>query len=53
MELIYQYTQGYPRKIANLCHAALEQLVMEEKQLVEEDIIRGIIEREKEMELVS
>ena len=53
MELIYQYTQGYPRKIANLCHAALEQLVIEEKQLVEGPIVKSIIEREKEMELVS
>ena len=53
MELIYQYTQGYPRKIANLCHAALEQLVIEEKRLVEGVIVKSIIEREKEMELVS
>lgn len=53
IRLIYQHTQGYPRKIANLCHAALEQLVIEEKQLVEGTIVKSIIEREKEMELVS
>ncbi|MCH7572242.1 MAG: AAA family ATPase [Planctomycetes bacterium] len=27
MEEIYQYTQGYPRRIATICHDALEQLV--------------------------
>lgn len=44
MEMIYRYTQGYPRKIANLCHFALQELVMREKAMVEEDLINELIE---------
>jgi type II secretory pathway predicted ATPase ExeA len=41
--LIYQYTQGYPRKIAMLCHDALEELVMQEKDTVYDQIIRKLV----------
>lgn len=46
INLIYQHTLGYPRKIAMLCHNALEMLVMEEKNHVEEGMIRRIITEE-------
>lgn len=52
-DLIYQYTQGYPRRIANLCHMALEELVMQEKTIIEPDLITGLIERDKKMELAN
>jgi len=45
--LIYQYTQGYPRKIANLCHGILEELVMKDRHIVEEDIVNGVIEKDR------
>jgi general secretion pathway protein A len=51
IELIYQYTQGYPRRIANLCHLALEELVMREKAIVEEDLVMEIIERDRKVGL--
>lgn len=51
MDSIYQYSQGYPRRIANLCHGALEQLVMREKTTVEEDMIVEIIEQDRKVEL--
>jgi len=51
MGLIYQYTQGYPRKIANLCHTALEELVMKDRARVEEDLIIRIIERDRKVGL--
>lgn len=50
-DLIYRYTQGYPRRIANICHTALEELVMKDKDTVEEDIITEIIERDREVGL--
>jgi general secretion pathway protein A len=50
-DLIYQYTQGYPRRIANLCHSALQELVMGDANIVEEAIITGIIERDRKVGL--
>lgn len=47
IKLIYQYTQGYPRRIAMLCHDALEMLVMQEKPFIDEAIIKEIISHEK------
>jgi general secretion pathway protein A len=43
---IYRYTQGYPRRIAMLCHHALKSLVMENKPVVDGMLIRGLIARE-------
>jgi general secretion pathway protein A len=44
---IYQYTQGYPRRIAMLCHEALKCLVVENKTIVDLKTIRDIISRDK------
>ncbi len=46
MELIYQHTQGYPRRIAMLCHDALEAIVMHEKPFVDAGIINTLINQE-------
>ena len=43
---IYQQTQGYPRRIAMLCHNALKALVMENKVVVDRDIVRKIAAEE-------
>lgn len=43
IKLIYQHSQGYPRRISMLCHDALEMLVMREKTLVNEEIIKELI----------
>lgn len=51
VNLIYQYTQGYPRRIANLCHSALEELTIREGSLIEEDLIVEIIERDRKVGL--
>lgn len=45
-KLIYSYTQGYPRRIAILCHNALESIVMKQRDLVDRDIIQVLIEEE-------
>lgn len=42
VQLIYQSSQGYPRQIAMLCHDALETAVMQEKQLIDAEIIRNL-----------
>jgi len=51
VSLIYQYTQGYPRRIANLCHFALEELVMREKAIVDPALVIEVIERDRKVGL--
>lgn len=46
---IYLYSQGYPRKIIFLCHIALEDLVMEEKRVVDRKFVQRIIESESKI----
>ena len=43
---IHRSTKGYPRQIAMLCHKALKELVMKRKSVVDEALIREIIEEE-------
>jgi len=43
IRLIYQQTQGYPRKISMLCHNALEAAVMNNSDFVDEKVISDII----------
>ena len=43
---IYNYTQGYPRKIALVCHDALEYLVMHNREMVDKDVVQELIDRE-------
>ena len=43
---IYHHTQGYPRRIAMICHNALKSLVAENKTLVDGQVIRNLIAQE-------
>jgi general secretion pathway protein A len=43
---VYNYTQGYPRKITMLCHDALEYLVMHKKELADKEVIDELIKRD-------
>jgi general secretion pathway protein A len=43
IRLIYQHTQGYPRKISMLCHDALETIVMRERAIVDIEVINDLI----------
>lgn len=40
---VYEYSQGYPRKIAHICHDALEHIVMHQKPLVDAIVIQEIL----------
>lgn len=51
IRLIYQHTQGYPRKIAMLCHDALESLVMRDALVVDKDTIMALISQREAYEL--
>ncbi|TRZ94595.1 transposase [bacterium] len=43
IKIIYQYTQGYPRRISMLCHDALEEIVMSERPTVDEETVKKVI----------
>lgn len=44
IRLIWNHTQGYPRKLSMMCHNSLESLVMYDKQIVDEAIARALID---------
>lgn len=46
IKLIYQYTQGYPRKIAHLCHSSLEAAIMKDARIVDEELVNSLIHEE-------
>lgn len=43
---VYQFTQGYPRQIALVCHNALEALVIHEKSVVDDTLVEELIRDE-------
>ena len=43
IEEIYKYTEGYPRRIGMLCHKALKLLVMENKSIVDNELLRELV----------
>jgi general secretion pathway protein A len=46
IRMIYAYTQGYPRRIAMVCHDAIEHIVMNEKRFVDEEVVNKLISSE-------
>jgi general secretion pathway protein A len=46
IQLVHGQTQGYPRRIAMLCHDALEIAVMHERMIVDGEIINSLIGQE-------
>jgi general secretion pathway protein A len=46
VNLIFSHTQGYPRKISLLCHNALEHIVMNQQEFVDEKVISDLIMEE-------
>jgi general secretion pathway protein A len=48
IKMIYQQTQGYPRRISMLCHDALEAAVMKDCPVVDGQIVRELLEQNQE-----
>jgi type II secretory pathway predicted ATPase ExeA len=44
--LIQDHSKGSPRKITLMCHHALESLIMQDRRMVEKDIIQALISTE-------
>lgn len=49
---IYEATAGYPRRIALLCHDALERIVMESQTVVSAALIRSLASREHDLHVI-
>ena len=45
---VYSYTRGYPRKITMLCHQVLKELIMQNKPVVDREIVRDVIAKEQQ-----
>ena len=43
---VHQFTQGYPRQIALLCHNALEELIIQDRTVVDASVIEELIRHE-------
>ncbi len=43
---IQRFTQGYPRKISLLCHNALEALVVNDRQVVDQALVESLVQDE-------
>ena len=46
LQAIHEATQGYPRRIAMLCHGALEALVMHERPVADAALVRALLAQE-------
>ncbi len=46
---IYHFSQGYPRRIAKLCHDALEQLAVSGKEDIDDTIVQNLIQQERQL----
>ncbi len=46
IRLVHQHTKGYPRQMAMMCHNLLETLVMRDRNVVDEALVRETIAKE-------
>jgi len=46
LRIMWEHTGGYPRKLSFICHDALEYLVMHDLKIVDEKVVKKIIQRE-------
>lgn len=49
IKLIWNHTQGYPRRLSLICHNALERLVMYDKSVVDEGVVAQVIAEEQRL----
>ncbi len=48
IDVIYRYTQGYPRQTTMICHDSLEYLVMHNKPFVDKEVVEALIKQQVE-----
>lgn len=45
---IYNSTKGYPRKINMLCHKILKEFVVSEKNIIDADFVKSVVEKSEQ-----
>lgn len=45
---IYNFTRGYPRRITMLCHQLLKELIMQNRKIVDRELVRDVIAKDKQ-----
>jgi len=45
---IYNYTKGYLRKIIMVCHKALKEIILQDKKVIDRDIVRTVLAKEQQ-----
>lgn len=45
---IYNYSRGYPRAVTMLCHRLLKELVIQNKRIVDQTVVREVVEKERQ-----
>lgn len=48
---VYNYTRGYPRKITKLCHQLLKELILQNRQVVDRNLVRDVIQKEEQFKI--
>lgn len=48
VHLVYEHTGGYPRKVSQFCHQILEHMVMYDRQMVDEALVRRVLDMQEE-----
>lgn len=46
IKMIYEFSQGYPRKISLICHNCLERMIMLQKEIIDVEIVKALLEEE-------
>jgi len=50
---IYNDTRGYPRRITMLCHQTLKELIMQNKKVVNRELVRDVVAKQKQFTTAS
>lgn len=48
---IYNYTRGYPRKITKICHLVLKELILQNRQVVDRNLVRDVIQKDEQFRI--
>ncbi len=48
---VYNYTRGYPRRITNLCHQLLKELILQNQKVIDRRLVRDVIQKEEQFRL--
>jgi len=48
---IYNYTRGYPRRITNLCHQLLKELILQNQKAIDRELVRDVIQKQEQFRI--